>query len=223
MNQLTKNRLIGGSVLLFAGLLFVPVIINPDNTQLNNPDATVEIPTNQPVVSTNKTTNKPDLSKADLSKTLALESASTSPKEKTNTDKQASKLVPISLESLDNSNDVAETKPATKPAIKPNIDKNSPSVVKKATAKITPKPKDKKPAAIKVSWIRVGSFSDNANAEKLAALLKRQHYAVKIEKTTVNGTVYRRVLVGPFTDEKKMQTALKHISANGEYIPSIQR
>ncbi len=210
MNQLTRNRLIGGGVLLFTGLLFVPVIVNPDNTQLNNPDVTFVTP----ATSISETENTPPLPKV-----VTLESTPVAPNEKTDTAKQPTKLVPISLESLDNSNDVA----TTKTEIKTNIEKNSPSVVKKATAKITPKLNDKKPTAMKVSWIRVGSFSDNANAEKLATLLKRQHYAVKIEKTTVSGTVYRRVLVGPFTDEKKMQTALKHINASGKYTPSIQR
>ncbi len=215
MNQLTRNRLIGGGVLLFTGLLFVPVIVNPDNTRLNNPDVTFATPANKPTSSISETENTPPLPKV-----VTLESTPVvAPKEKTGTAKQATKLVPISLESLDNSNDVA----TTKTEIKTNIEKNSPSAVKKATAKITPKLNNKKPTAMNVSWIRVGSFSDNANAEKLATLLKRQHYAVKIEKTTVNGTVYRRVLVGPFTDEKKMQTVLKHINASGEYTPSIQR
>lgn len=48
MNQLNKNRLIGGSVLLFTGLLFAPTILTPEPSTLTNPTLSVHIDSDNP-------------------------------------------------------------------------------------------------------------------------------------------------------------------------------
>lgn len=226
MDQLTRNRLIGGSVLLFAGLLFLPVILNPDDSQLSNPDLSLGAKTDKPVVKVSTENQKiPEVPTLELSSVESdvADTAVTPGSQK----KQKEQLLPVSLESLSGDAVAQKTGLTKKNTSKQHVTlQNKASTVKKATAKVVAKNNTEKQTAsktTKTSWIRVGSFADENNANKLAALLKRQRYSVKIEKTSVGDTIYQRVLVGPFTDEKKMQAALARIAADGKYAPSIQR
>ncbi len=53
MDNLNRNRLIGGGVLLLAGLLFMPAILTPTQQPLTNPDLPTSTPT-APLVTTVK-------------------------------------------------------------------------------------------------------------------------------------------------------------------------
>lgn len=73
----------------------------------------------------------------------------------------------------------------------------------------------------KSSWIRVGSYADLENAEKLAKQFKERKLPVKVEEVQISGVAYRRVLIGPFTDTEKLDQVLKVIQAEG-HTPAVQ-
>lgn len=73
----------------------------------------------------------------------------------------------------------------------------------------------------KVSWIRVGSYADLENAEKLANAFKARKLPVKIEEVQISGVAYRRVLIGPFTEADKLDKVMKIIQAEG-HTPAVQ-
>lgn len=236
MNQLTRNRLIGGAILVFAGALFVPAILSPTAKTLDNPQLAISIKGQQPTdtnstIALTSTTSEsdvasvvaksaitePTLVKPRVNKPLALESLTEDvvvqqkntirPSHTTQSSVQSSsqprkqtknQLMPVALESIE---------------IKPTAKTSKPS------SAVNQQQKTNSTAA---SWLRLGSFSSQANAEKLAATLQSVNYPVKIERIAVDGKSFQRVLVGPFYDEKKMETMMKGIQARG-YTPSVQR
>lgn len=210
MNQLTKNRLIGGGVLLLAGALFIPAILTPDSKPLTNPDLAINIRPSENTTVAVMPKNKPvelvsakegdgivvqPLSLESLSEDVAVSAQKPSNQQ---TAQQATKkkpLMAISLESVDDRPSAV----VQKPAAASNKEKNTPA-----------------------SWLRIGSFSSRKNADKLAATLKSSRYPVKIETIKVEGKAFQRVLVGPFSNEKRMTKIMKSIQKRG-YNPSVQR
>lgn len=211
MNQLNKNRLIGGGVLLFAGLLFTPTILTPEPHNLSNPTLTVRIDS--------------DNLQAKPSQIAVVQQPNTSP--------SVAKQPSVQLESIDTPTVAKQAAtPNQKPSQKPSQTRSTkakpvPVVLEsamdlgKASASVAPVTTKTNNVA-STSWLRVGSFSSKANANHLAEQLKKKRHAVKIEIITVDGKNYRRVLVGPFTSEQKLQSAQKAIRTDG-YKPSIQR
>ncbi len=220
MNQLNRNRLIGGSVLLFAGLLFAPMILTPPETTLTNPTLAVRIDSDNPLAKPSQavalsTAGKQDNTPAPAptvapQPSVQLESIGKTPKTATT---QANNLAanaknrPVVLESTAAISNNKPSKAATS---------NKPS--KAATSNSKP---SKTVATPTGSWVRVGSFASKANAKKLANKLKKQ-YAVNIETIKVDGKNYRRVLIGPFATKAKLQAAIKAMRSAG-YQPSVQR
>lgn len=203
MNQLNKNRLIGGGVIAFAALLFAPAILTPETNQLSNPDLAVSI---------------------NPSSTTSQESVARLEQKNNQNQQNLSPSVPfpapptLALESTTNVAAANTPKPVKNPV------KSQP----KATAKTVPvalKTKPVKPkkanSQARSSWLRVGSFASVKNANSLLKKLQSR-YPAKVEKITINGKTYHRVLVGPYNDEGALQQAKKIFSSNG-YKPSIQR
>lgn len=207
MEQLNKNRLIGGVVLLLAGLLFVPAILTPNSEPLSNPQFGSDTVSPQVVIQQpEKTTTIPEvapltLESIDQSKTTGQEVVVATAPTKTNPVTKAQDLLPQKS---------TQNKPMV--AIKLESLAQSDST----------KPKHTDSKTIPESWVRVGSFSNLDNADKLAEQLKRRQYSVKIENTTISGKSYRRVLIGPFRSEKDLSNVLKQIRSEG-FSPSIQR
>lgn len=205
MNQLNKNRLIGGAVLLFAGLLFAPMILTPAPHPLVNPTLAVHIDSDNPQAkpSQSATTVKP-------AKATAKPTVPTQPS--------------VKLESIDDTVvDNRQAVPSKQPT--PANTAAKPLLVVLESAIALDNSKLSATAAnnsntSKGSWVRVASFSSKANADKLVTQLKQKKYSVKTQVTTVDGKSYRRVLVGPFSAEN-LQSAMKKIRAEG-YKPSIQ-
>ncbi len=211
MNQLNRNRLIGGSVLLFAGLLFAPMILTPPETTLTNPTLAVRIDSDNP--------------QAKPSQGVVLSTASKENSAPVTVPSVASQPS-VQLESIAKPPKAATTQANNLPADA----KNHPVVLESKAATSTSKPRkaatgNNKPsktvATSTGSWVRVGSFASKANAKKLANKLKKQ-YAVSIETIKVDGKDYRRVLIGPFAAEAKLQAAIKAMRSAG-YQPSVQR
>ncbi len=229
MNQLNRNRLIGGSVLLFAGLLFAPMILTPPETALTNPTLAVRIDSDNPLAKPSQgvvlsTAGKEDNTPAPVptvapQPSVQLESIAKAPKVATipaNNLSADAKNRPVVLESTAAIGNNKPSKVTTSNKPSKAATSNKPS--KAATSNSKP---SKTVATSTASWVRVGSFASKANAKKLANKLKKQ-YAVNIETIKVDGKDYRRVLIGPFATETKLQAAIKAMR-NAGYQPSVQR
>lgn len=257
MQTLSRNRLIGGIVLAFAAMLFVPAVLTPKNNgTVSTPDLSIKVHSDNPLAKSNTTqstvanqtpttakenhttpgtptlqlesfddavatntarTVQPNTTTATITRPEDLVQSPQSTQSNTSTAVASAKnasarALPIKLESF------GDDKPSNKPS-------NRVSTATTTAVSTTESPKTNNltnnTAKQREQWIRVGSFSDLSNADNLAAMLKRKRYSVKIENVTVSGQPYRRVLLGPFTDNKKMQKVLKQISAEG-FSPSIQ-
>lgn len=220
-------------------MLFVPAILTPKSQPLTSADMNVSIQTPQ--------TAKPVASQAAVKPTEpipavpTLELASigdgaepvTAPPVKTAKPTET----PITNEpkaSITTPKDLVATVPNT-PAKAPKKSSSGPlmpiklesvggdgSIKQSRASAAQNAPKTEKKSAIKAEkWLRVGSFSDLSNADKLAENLKRKKFSVKIENTKVSGKPFRRVLVGPFSSDAQMRKVQKQIQAEG-FSPSVQ-
>ncbi len=195
--------------MLMTGFLFVPAILTPPQQQVKNP--TVKINANSAVANVKGTDRKAQedvamtkgsgiqLESVDGSQATGLTTAKSSapivkPEDLAGSATESS-MMPIKLESLGVADGAAGSGKKTD---------NFQLRVKK-----------------KESWLRVGSFSNLKNADKLAEELKRKKYSVKIENTSISGTPYRRVLIGPFNSDKETRKALEQMKLDG-FTPSLQ-
>ncbi len=223
MNQLNKNRLIGGSVLVFAALLFTPAILTPKPSGLENPTLAVRI---------NSDNESKPLQVSVLPK---IPEPNQEAEEQIPSVQQSAPKPSIQLESVIAQEDNKTTPPPTAktevaitpPSLKPQTPPSRPKVTKVTPSKVTPsRPKQGvtlKSTGKKTSWLRVGSFSSKKNASKLLKQLRKKYgYPVKVEVSTVDGKTYHRVLVGPYNKEDKLQSARSALIKDG-HNPSIQR
>jgi DedD protein len=70
--------------------------------------------------------------------------------------------------------------------------------------------------------VQLGSFSDKANAENLAANLRKQEYAAFLSQLMKNGTALHRVRVGPQQDRQSaeaMAAKLLKVGHKGQVVP----
>lgn len=70
--------------------------------------------------------------------------------------------------------------------------------------------------------VQLGSFSDKANAEKLAANLRKQEYAAFLSQLVKNGKELHRVRVGPQQDRQSaeaMAVQLLKVGHKGQVVP----
>lgn len=201
-------------MLVLAGLLFVPAILTPVQKTIDNPNFNVSVKpdTSQPVMVTTmpntKSSEKP---------LVQLESVESQPE----IGKEPTKTAPITTPE----NLVAGTQPSKSATAKPMVAIKLESLGDAGgPQKPVVRPANENNPALKKreSWVRVGSFSNLANADKLAAELKDKKYSVKIENTKVSGKPYRRVLIGPFSSSEEMRKVLDQIRLDG-FSPSIQR
>lgn len=206
MTPLTRNRLIGGAVVTLAAMLFIPAILTPENTSVKSPEPSIDIQADKPSVKTKDEGNTTEtketaiaLTSIDNDKTVAAPPrpgdaktmSQDAPKEKKNTE------VTIQLESFaDNTEKKVVSQPITQANVIPTTDQVT-------------------------NWVRVGSFADLKNANKLAADLGANGFKTSVKTITVSGKNYHRVLIGPFVKEGNMNKVIRKLKAEG-FTPSIQ-
>jgi len=64
--------------------------------------------------------------------------------------------------------------------------------------------------------VQLGSFSDQANAEKLAAELRKKGFLAVISKLTTDKGQLHRVRIGPQADRAAAEAVVKKLAAAGE-------
>src|SRR5690606_12296883 len=63
--------------------------------------------------------------------------------------------------------------------------------------------------------LQVGSFSNRADADRLRAQLIMLNLEARIEQVSIrNGEIWHRVMVGPFTDQTRLNTARSTLVTN---------
>lgn len=64
--------------------------------------------------------------------------------------------------------------------------------------------------------VQLGSFSNKANAERLAASLRSQGYAAFLSQLSSSGTQLHRVRIGPQKDRESAEAVAKRLAAEGQ-------
>ncbi|MCB1845010.1 MAG: SPOR domain-containing protein, partial [Halioglobus sp.] len=94
-------------------------------------------------------------------------------------------------------------------------------------AAAAPAPKSDSPAPETRSstgmWaVQLGSFSNKANAERLAASLRSQGYAAFLSQLSSSGAQLHRVRIGPQKDRESAEAVARRLAAEGhkgQYVP----
>lgn len=100
MDRLTKNRLIGGGVLLLTALLFLPSILTPVTSTLENPDLVIHLGAKTPALISARESHPEKTPQIKPVKPLVLESSKALPSSQTTEPNTSEHLIPITLESL---------------------------------------------------------------------------------------------------------------------------
>lgn len=214
MNQTIINRIIGSIVLGLVAVAILPKLLTPAPSEFTvdgfelvvNNHSTADMPSRNPDVSIDST---PPLELQSVTENSALLTAETTASEQSTITQPTAEItqpqeqvqpMPVKLESLSQLAESTASKPLQTNDQTTNNGGN---------------------AADKTSWIRVGSYADLENADKLAEQFKARKLPVKVEAVQISGVAYKRVLVGPFTDNNKLQNVIKIIQAEG-HAPAVQ-
>jgi cell division protein FtsN len=81
----------------------------------------------------------------------------------------------------------------------------------------TPRPKTVSQTPADEFILQVGSFASEADADRLRAQLLMLNLEARLEKVTIrNGEIWHRVVVGPFTDQARLNSARSTL-VNNQY------
>lgn len=206
MTPLTRNRLIGGAVVALAAMLFVPTILTPEKQAPQKKVLNINIDSNQPIANKKADETLSSVEPIDISLTSIDEKedevvvAPPHPQSSKKDDNNQSKQTQVIQEN-------AANKSTAQPVLKPAV-----------TKPITQSTDSKSAMA---AWVRVGSFADLHNAEKLAKDLGLQGFKTSVKTIVVSGTNYHRVLIGPFDSDEKAKKVIGRLSKKG-FTPNIQ-
>ncbi len=114
------------------------------------------------------------------------------------------------------------------PAIKEETQESTPQPVqKKDPPRVEPQPQAEtrpaSPSSTTGMWaVQMGSFSNKANAEKLAADLKKQGYMAFLSQIQTSSGQLHRVRIGPQKDRESAETiaaGLLKVNRKGQVVP----
>lgn len=120
----------------------------------------------------------------------------------------APEVPPLSLTSLESSDDSQQSNPALVSPQAQSVPNNQaaneqPAIALTALEEPENIPVLSNPDSQRANvWLQAGSFGERANAEKRAAVLKAQSWSIEIEPAVVEGKTFYRVYVGPLTNDQ---------------------
>ncbi len=200
MNQIIINRVIGSVVLGLVSITVLPRLLSPEPSDFSMHGVEVVV-NGQRSVNTSQQSNQQPSSGVEIDA-----------------------LPPLELQSLASS-DEAEVVENESSHNQPSADAGSNLVPVKLESVAAVSPQTQSLTADdrgdKTSWIRVGSYADLKNADRLAKEYRDRKLPVKIEEVQISGVAYKRVLIGPFTDKEKLQKVMKVIQQEG-HSPAVQ-
>ncbi len=209
MNKVIQNRIIGTCVLAITGLIFVPKILTPKNTNLTTPSLTVNIDEKKLEINNiaENNTGSNNVSNTDDANTaLTLEGYQSNNPTIASTDNNPT---PVTLEPTKAPGQVVIT-----------LEDYTPTTRTRATNAVITTPTttptvNNQVVENKKLWIRVASFSNMKNANKLAQKLKQNRLPVTSKMVTIANIKYKRIIVGPYENKAKVKKALGTLKAKG--------
>jgi len=214
MDQQLKERLVGAAVLIVAGILFIPLL-------LDGPDE-------QPAVKVGLELPAPDSSKRTHTIRLdvpaerpATKSSGTVMRPTPTPTADASSSRPVAQDprrdAVDQSEKAATPAPSAEKIAAPRVEVKSatadPAPVVAKPVPPRPQPQAAPPAG---SWaVQVGSFSNGDNAKRLQSELKAAGYATFQVRLVADGRTMHRVRVGPVDDRPAAEALAARLGKAG--------
>ncbi len=229
MEEGSKRRLIGATVVVVLLVIFVPMVIDKDPappvpTPLSETaprdqprpemDAEFRQPSNQSSLATITELPPPDL---------------LTPSERGMVGTSSRVDMPVTKPATSKSADGLKPKEATKP-----MAKEAPRETKKEVVKLTPNDPAKDKSAAKAAdsgpkktgtgWVfQVASLSERAKADEMAGNLKSKGFPAFVEAAEVNGKTYFRVRVGPRQERKDIDALAATVRDKTGQSGQVQR
>lgn len=114
---------------------------------------------------------------------------------------------------------VTKNEPVTTPVTKPPEEEPQPVVTEPVASKpVDPAPVNKAPVTTSATGmfaVQLGSFSSQANAERLAADLRKQGFAAFLSQLTTDNGQLHRVRVGPQKDREAAEAMAARLAKAG--------
>ncbi|HEX7029208.1 MAG TPA: SPOR domain-containing protein [Gammaproteobacteria bacterium] len=184
MDMLLKERLVGAVVLVLAAVIFIPVV-------LDGPDSNAKV--TQSVV-------LPALGGDEERRTVRIDLDSGA----------AAETLPAVAVKEPASVDLTETRPAEEEVSPPEpVTTQAP-----ATDPVPAKPlaaEEETGVAVQPWTVQVGSFSNDSNAENLAAALRERGFPAYVSRFEDGGAIHHRVRVGGFASRDAAQAKADEI------------
>lgn len=229
MEEGSKRRLIGATVVVVLLVIFVPMVIEKDPTPPVPPplseaahrgqprpemDAEFRQPGNQSSLATITELPPPDL---------------LTPSERGMAGTGSRVDMPVTKPATSKSADGLKPKEVTKPTAK-----EAPRETKKEVAKLTPndpakdksaaKPADSGSKKTGTGWVfQVASLSERSKADEMAGNLKSKGFPAFVEAAEVNGKTYFRVRVGPRQERKDIDALAATVRDKTGQSGQVQR
>ncbi len=177
MNQQLKQRLVGATVLIVLGIIFLPMILDKPVSLEPEPEVTnIELPYS-------RVKEKPEQTQTIPEEVIARYEQ---PEEKPQASAPAIQEKPAQIPAIVSQ----EKEKAPVPDIKPEIRSEKPAEKMQGSTQ----------------WaVQMGSFSSKENADRLVKRLKAQKFLAYFEDVDSNGKVVYRVRVGPFDSKLKTE------------------
>ncbi len=217
MDQQLKERLVGAAVLVVAGILFIPLLLDgPDEPpavrvglELPAPDSgkrthtiRLDVPAERPATKSSGTVLRP-------TPTTVIEAPSS---------RQAKQDAPqvAKRETVDRSDTAAKPAPAPEKAVAPKVEVKPAADPAPIVAKPAPSQSRPEAAPPAGSWaVQVGSFSSGDNAKRLRSKLNAAGYATFQVQLVANGKTMHRVRVGPVKDRAAAEALAARLGKAG--------
>jgi len=202
-----KERIIGAVVLVFVAVLVVPIFLDgpPDEQETISTSVTL------PGQSGEDRQQQTIVLNRDRSEPVPATRAESTPAAATPTVAATQSLPDPEVEPVDEAQVVETTVPQPEPEVPPANDPVEETTVQTATTSATG------------MWaVQLGSFSNQQNAEKLAASLRDQGYAAFLSQLERSGTALHRVRIGPQKDRagaEQIAAQLAKTGHKGQVVP----
>lgn len=207
MDRALKERIVGATVLVVIAVLVVPVFLDG--------------PADEPGIVTETVTLPGQDEQNSKRQTIVLERDRETPVPAAGgTRREESEPAPATASESGNEKPVAtprQQSPPPEPVPQPARQPAPQAATEKEATPATSEPA--KPAATDSAtgmWaVQLGSFSDQANAERLSAELRKEGYAAFLSRVQASSEVLHRVRVGPQQDRNSAEQVAARLGSDG--------